>query len=112
MNQRLLVSFPLPAILLPLYTASMRQFGKLKGNMHWTIQYAMSGKTIHALVPSVMKMLASWDLPEGIPSDIVAGQLVYGVSATIHSESFEKMSVPEQKECLMEYIDKILRRDR
>ena len=97
---------------LPIYTTSMEQFGRLKENMHWTIQYAMSAKTIHALLPAVITLLASWRLPGQIPPDIAAGQLVYGISATIHSESFEKMDTLKKKECLVEYINQILRRDR
>lgn len=72
----------------------------------------MSAKTIHTLLPSVITLLDSWNLPEGIPVDIIAGQLVYGISATVHSESFEKMSSQEKRECLTEYIKKILRGDR
>ena len=96
---------------LPMYIRSMEQFEKIKDNMHWTIQYAMSAKTIHALLPSVTCMLESWDLPGEIKPDIIAGQMVYGISGTIHSESFGKMSLRKKKKCLTEYVNKIIKRD-
>ena len=96
---------------LPVYTRSMQQFDQLKGNMHWTIQYAMSARTVRALLPSVIKLLESWELPEGTKPDIAAGQLVYGISGTLHSRSFEKMSMRKKKECLTGYINKVLEKE-
>ena len=95
---------------LPLYTRSMQQFTQLKGNMHWTIRYAMSAKTIQSLLPSVINMLSSWELTAGMKPDIAAGQLVYGISGTLHSRSFEKLSMKKKKETLKGYINKVLER--
>ena len=94
---------------LPSYTKAMQQFGKIENNMHWTIRYAMSAKTIQSLLPSVIALLDSWKLPYGIKSDVAAGQLVYGISGTIHTKTFEKMSMKKKKACLKEYIDLVLR---
>jgi len=42
------------------------------------------------------------------PIEIIAGQLLYGISATIHSEVYEKMSATKKKKCFLNYIDKII----
>ena len=76
---------------LPLYEESMSKFALLRGNMHWTIQYAMSGKTIESMRPAIEKLLSSWNIKSDIPIDILAGQLLYGISATIHSKGFEEL---------------------
>ncbi|MBR6148357.1 MAG: TetR/AcrR family transcriptional regulator [Lachnospiraceae bacterium] len=77
--------------LLPLYEESMSKFALLRGNMHWTIQYAMSGKTIESMRPAIEKLLSSWNIKSDVPIDILAGQLLYGISATIHSKGFEEL---------------------
>ena len=77
--------------LLPLYEESMSKFALLRGNMHWTIQYAMSGKTIESMRPAIEKRLSSWNIKSDVPIDILAGQLLYGISATIHSKGFEEL---------------------
>ena len=76
---------------LPLYEESMSKFALLRGNMHWTIQYAMSGKTIESMRPAIEKLLSSWNIKSDVPIDILAGQLLYGISATIHSKGFEEL---------------------
>lgn len=76
---------------LPLYEESMSKFALLRGNMHWTIQYAMSGKTIESMRPAIEKLLSSWNIKNDVPIDILAGQLLYGISATIHSKGFEEL---------------------
>lgn len=93
---------------LPLYSQSMSQFAELKGNMHWSIQYAMHARTVAALVPAVASFLQKTGKSYDTPVDILAAQLVCGISATIHSPSFEKIKAGEKKNCLMSYIDKIL----
>lgn len=93
---------------LPLYSESMSQFGELKGNMHWSIQYAMHARTIAALVPAVVAFLQKTGSRYETPLDILAGQLVYGISATIHSLSFVMLKPDEKKRCLMAYVDKII----
>ena len=95
---------------LPLYTESMSQFGELKGNMHWSIQYAMHLRTVESLVPAVASFLHKTGSGSETPADVLAGQLVYGISATIHSPSFEKLKPKEKKHCLMSFIDKIILR--
>ena len=76
---------------LPLYEESMSKFALLRGNRHWTIQYAMSGKTIESMRPAIEKLLSSWNIKSDVPIDILAGQLLYGISATIHSKGFEEL---------------------
>ena len=76
---------------LPLYEESMSKFALLRGNMHWTIQYAMSGKTIESMRPAIEKLLSSWNIKSDVPIDILAGQLLYGISATIHSKGYEEL---------------------
>ena len=92
---------------LPLYSESMSQFGELKGNMHWSIQYAMHARTVEALVPAVASFLQRKGSEYETPVDVLAGQLVYGISATIHSPSFEMLTPEEKKHCLMAYVEKI-----
>ena len=93
---------------LPLYSESMSQFGELKGNMHWSIQYAMHGRTVAALVPAIIPFMQKTGSEYDAPVDVLAGQIVYGISATIHSPSFEKLKHEEKKHCLMSFIDKIV----
>ena len=92
---------------LPLYAKSMTQFGILRENMHWSIQYAMHARTVASLVPSVITFLKKQDLQTDTPADILAGQLVYGISATIHTPSFEMLKPEDKKNCLIEYINKL-----
>ncbi|MBR5420725.1 MAG: TetR/AcrR family transcriptional regulator [Lachnospiraceae bacterium] len=94
--------------LLPLYSGSMNEYGKIKGNMHWTVQYAMHSRTLLALKPMVAELLTKWDIGSELPADILAGQLLYGLSATIHSEGFEKLSDAEKKETILSFVKKIL----
>ena len=92
---------------LPMYFNSMSEFDKLKGNMHWTIQYAMASRTIMSLRPIVSDALSNWDINSLMPSDILAGQLLYALSATIHSKEFEKMDDNYKKKCIMLLVNKI-----
>ena len=93
---------------LPLYERSMGEFGQLKGNIHWTIQLALHDGTLQALRPVISSMIEKWDVKNGTPSDILAGQLLYGISATVHSAGFENLSTDEKKACILDYIDRIL----
>ncbi|MBP5761769.1 MAG: hypothetical protein J6W48_02235, partial [Lachnospiraceae bacterium] len=61
-----------------------------------------------SLLPSVITILDSLNLHDGIMTDVDAGQLVYGISGTIHTKSFEKMSMKKKKACLKEYINLVL----
>ena len=94
---------------LPLFSESMGDFGKIKGNMHWTVQYAMHAKTLQALKPVIAELLAKWDVRSDVPEDILAGQLLYGISATIHSEGFEKLSDDEKKKIVASFAEKVLK---
>ncbi len=87
---------------------SMGSYDRIKGNMHWTVQYAMHTKTIQALVPVVAELIRQWDIKSDIPEDILAGQLLYGISATIHSEKFEKLSDKKKKDMILTFVKKIV----
>ena len=76
---------------LPLYAESMNRFALIRDNMHWTIQYAMSAKTIESMRPAIETLLGNWNVKSDIPADILAGQLLYGISATIHSNGFAEL---------------------
>jgi AcrR family transcriptional regulator len=93
---------------LPMYFNSMTEFEKIKENMHWTIQYAMSARTIMALREVVTKTLSQWEINSGTPLNILAGQLLYALSATIHSEEFIRMDDEEKKNCIMNLVDKLI----
>ena len=93
---------------LPIYIQSMNSFEKIKGNMHWTVQYAMHTKTLQALVPIVTELLRKWDIKSEVPEDVMAGQLLYGISATVHSEGFDKLSEKEKKTMILTFVKKIV----
>ena len=107
---------------LPMYAGSMAEFGVLRGKMHWTMQYAMSARTVMSLRPVVAGMLEewktqsgtaadsheAWKISSGERTDILAGQLLYGISATIHSMDFEKMSLEEKRDSLLSFVRKVL----
>lgn len=93
---------------LPLYEKSMSEFGQLKGNVHWSVQIAMHERTLMELKPILESVLEKWNVKSDVPIEIIAGQLLYGISATIHSEAYEKMSAAKKKKCILNYIDKII----
>lgn len=95
-------------LFLPLYEDSMKQFDRLKENMHWTIQYAMNATSIRSFLPTVITLLDTWEFETDCSADILAGQLIYGISATIHTESFRAMDDKAKKICLESFIGKIL----
>lgn len=92
----------------PLYEKSMEEYGRLKGNMHWTVQIAMHERTLMEIRPILTSALEKLDIKCDAPIEIAAGQLLYGISATIHSEAYEKMSKTDKKKCILNYIDKII----
>ena len=53
-------------------------------------------------------MIEKWDVKNDTPSDILAGQLLYGISATVHSAGFENLRTDEKKACILDYINRIL----
>ncbi|MBO4888101.1 MAG: TetR/AcrR family transcriptional regulator [Firmicutes bacterium] len=93
---------------LPLYQAAMGQYGRIEGGMHWSIRYAMHAKTIDALVPVLSEQLEKMDVSSPLPKELLARQLVYGASATIHSAAFETMKDEEQRSYLKKFIQTIL----
>ncbi len=93
---------------LPLYTASMAQFAALCGRMHWTIQYALHARTLEALLPAVRAQTEALAPASPLPADILAGQLLYGVSATLHSPRFDEMTPARQRECLLAFVRGVL----
>lgn len=68
----------------------------------------MHTKTLQALIPVVKKLLTTWDIKSEVPEDVMAGQLLYGISATVHSEGFEKLSDKEKKTMILAFVKKIV----
>ncbi|MBQ9333209.1 MAG: TetR/AcrR family transcriptional regulator [Lachnospiraceae bacterium] len=94
--------------LMPLYERSMGEFGQIQGNMHWTVQIAMHERTLMELRPLIASVIEKWNIKSKRPADIIAGQLLYGISATIHSPEFEKMDPADKKECIMSFMGRVL----
>ncbi len=92
---------------LPAYMQAMDMFGSVRGNMHWSIQYAMHAQAIASMCPATVELLKRWNVPSDA-MDMLASQLVHGVSATIHAKEFEAMDDVEKKQCLLTYINAIL----
>lgn len=90
------------------YQEGMVKFKSLAGNMHWTIQYAMSARTIEELKTALMGLIEKWSCRSTEPLDMVVGQVVYGISATLHTESFEAMSADEKQQVLLNLLNRLL----
>ena len=90
------------------YGQGMRRFEKISGNMHWTIQYAMLGKTLTAIEPAVERMLERWGYESARPLDITAGQLLFAISATLHAQSFKAMPAEQQLAALEDCLHRLL----
>ena len=95
-------------ILLPMYEKSMEEFGQIRGAVHWTVQIAMHEGTLRELKPVIKQLIEKWGVKTDTPADILAGQLLYGISATIHSEEFEKLSAEKKKKCITNFINRII----
>lgn len=93
---------------LPHYEVSMEKFRTLSPNMHWTIQYSMVARTIDELKPVVISLIEKIGTKREEPLDIIAGQVVYSISATLHSESFIKMQTDEGKQILVNVIKRLI----
>ena len=87
---------------------SMKIYHGLSGNMHWTVQYAMSARTALEMKPAIMELIKRWGCRSEEPADIVAGQLLFGISGTLHSPSFERMSEEERWQPLMDLAQRLL----
>lgn len=96
-------------VFLDYYSNSMKEFNSISGNMHWTIIYSMTARTIEELKPVIVNLLTKWGYSRNELIDIVAGQFLYGISATLHSQSFQTMAKGEQKEILAELAERLLR---
>lgn len=90
------------------YSNSMKKFNSVSGNIHWTIKYSMTARTIEELKPVIVNLLVKWGYSSKKPIDIAAGQFLYGISATLHSEIFQTMTQEEQKEILTELAECLL----
>ena len=90
------------------YQVSMNKFGSLSPNLHWTIQYAMVGRTIDELKPAIAMLIEKWGTERKEPLDLIAGQVVYGISATIHSESFMRMPIAEKKQAVIDLLGRLI----
>ena len=90
------------------YQVSMEKFRTLSPNMHWTIQYSMAARTIDELKPVVISLIEKIGTKREDPLDIIAGQVVYSISATLHSESFIKLQADEGKEILTNVIKRLI----
>lgn len=90
------------------YQTGMEQYQKISKNMHWTIQYAFATRTIQSLLPAITELIQRITYSRKLPVDIVAAQLLYSISATLHSEGFVKMEEKEQKSVLLDICQRIL----
>ncbi|MCR4787191.1 MAG: TetR/AcrR family transcriptional regulator [Lachnospiraceae bacterium] len=93
---------------LPMYEKSMEEFGQIQGNVHWTVQAAMHDGTLELLLPLISTKIDKWGKKNCESADILAGQLLYGLSATIHSPGFEKMNTDKKRDCILDYIRRVL----
>ena len=93
--------------MLTFYLNSMNQFSHVSGNLHWTIMYSLSVRTIKSLLPAIEEIIKKVGYHLDRPIDIAASQFLYGLSATLHSESFAKMSFEEQKMELLALGDRL-----
>lgn len=90
------------------FEGGMKEFSSISDNLHWTIQYALVAKTIEEMKPAVIEMLSKWEYKRQVPTDIVANQLLLGISATVHSESYGVMSTAEKREILLDLVSRLL----
>lgn len=90
------------------YEESMTKFHGLSGNMHWTIQYAMAAKTIEELRPVFIQLLADWGYNQSLSVEIAAGQFLYAMAATLHSQGYAQMTLEDKKHTLEQLADRFL----
>jgi AcrR family transcriptional regulator len=93
--------------LLKFYQASMLKFNQISDAIHWTIKSMLSARTIHELLPAVTEAIQRIGYRTDKPLDIAMGQYLYSISATVHSDSFIRMSFEEQKKEIMEIGDRL-----
>lgn len=93
--------------MLQFYLGSMSQLGHIGGKLHWTIMYSLSARTIMSLLPAMEEIIKKVGYHIDRPIDMAANQFLYGLSATLHSESFSRMSFEEQKKELLAVGDRL-----
>lgn len=91
-----------------LYTNSMVDYSKIKGNMHWTIKYAMHARTVQELIPVVEDILKNFGYHGDYPLDITAARVIANISAIVHSHSFESMSPSAREEIVLSILREII----
>lgn len=95
--------------LLTFYLHSMEQFSHISGNLHWTIVYSLSARTIMSLLPAIEEIITKIGYHPERPVDLAAGQFLYALSATLHSKRFAGMSFEEQKKEVLALGDRLLK---
>ena len=95
-------------LFLPVYETAMERYGRIEGNMHWTIRYAMHERTLQALMPSVRNILEKSGYRGKYPPDIASAKILADVSAAVHSESFAKMDEEEKKRLLNSLLEETM----
>lgn len=94
------------------YRSNVERYNKLSGNMHWTIQTALATQTVQAAFPSVLAFVQRYasrhPLKRPVPPDIIAMQLLYAISGTLHSDSFRNIEEAKQQEVLKEVLGVLL----
>lgn len=93
--------------MLKFYLDSMKQFGHVSDNLHWTIMYSLSVRTIKSLLPAIEEIIKKVGYHIDRPIDIATSQFLYSLSATLHSESFAGMSFEDQKKELLALGDRL-----
>ncbi len=89
------------------YLESIKQIGLVSDNLHWTIMYSLSVRTIKSLLPAIEEIIKKVGYHIDRPIDIAASQFLYSLSATLHSESFAGMSFEDQKKELLALGDRL-----
>ena len=90
------------------YSNGLQSFHGAASNIHWTIQYAFTVKTIQGMQPAVASLIAKWGTKRTESVDLIAAQLLSAISATLHSSSFSLSSEEEKKKLLLTLINRIV----
>jgi len=96
--------------LLKFYQASMSKFINVSDALHWTIKYALPARTRYELLPAFMEVIKKIGYQTDKPLDIAAGQYLYSISATLHSDSFNRMSFEQQKKEIIDLGDRLFQK--
>ncbi|MBR4224242.1 MAG: TetR/AcrR family transcriptional regulator [Oscillospiraceae bacterium] len=93
---------------LPVYSRSMDEFGRIRENMHWSIQLSMYSRTLTALLPVIEEIVKRWDIQTVTPTAMLARQLLYGLSGTLHCPVFEDMDQEDKKRSILDLIYRLI----